>query len=92
MPLDATNQRTLRSETVRQDNYPLTAFPVMMFWAAIMMDFIPDAQTLLIVVQGVDDGRPEGNKAMTLSRNDVSQESVLKSWTLMSYQRGWRLE
>lgn len=34
------------------------AVPVMMVWAARIMDLVPDAQTLLTVVQTVESGRP----------------------------------
>jgi len=36
-----------------------TCDPAMILWAAIIIDFIPEAQTLLIVQQGVDCGIPE---------------------------------
>ena len=41
----------------------LTWCPHMRLWAAIMTDFIPDAQTLLIVVQGVLCSRPANSAA-----------------------------
>ena len=52
-----------------------------MLCAAIMMDFIPDAQTLLIVVQGVDSGIPVISKQVSKqvvltinNKNDFKQD------------------
>ena len=36
-----------------------TWLPQARLWAANIIDFIPEAQTLFIVVQGVDTGKPE---------------------------------
>lgn len=37
------------------------------------MDFIPDAQTLFIVVQGVDIGRPEKQQQRKTDKNMIPQ-------------------
>lgn len=39
----------------------------MILWAAIIIDFIPDAHTLLIVVHGVDSGIPVKIKVLKKS-------------------------
>lgn len=39
----------------------LTWCPHIRFWEAIMMAFIPEAQTLFIVVHGVETGKPKTN-------------------------------
>ena len=42
-----------------------------------MIDFIPDAQTLFIVVQGVDTGKPGHNKENQNTDAEKQWEAVL---------------
>ena len=46
-----------------------TWLPHARLWAAIMMDFIPDAHTLLMVVHGVDIGKPGNHHKKCYSSN-----------------------
>lgn len=47
--------------TVKPAEHPVTWWPHMRLCAAIMMDFIPEAHTLLMVVAGVLSDKPEEN-------------------------------
>ena len=53
----------------------ITWLPQARLWAANIIDFIPEAQTLFIVVQGVDTGKPEV-VSMHKNKNKVIQRST----------------
>lgn len=60
----------LDSEAMRRAEDPVTWWPHMRLCAAIMMDFIPEAHTLLMVVAGVLSDKPAKKCCSLIARRE----------------------